>query len=102
MPGTVKKPAHVKAWSYAEKHPDYRTRSDYTLEDACDRLIDEWLQHTHWKVTAFGREWEGELSQINYGCDVFFTLRCPDPEDPNRTLCIEAPFEQFTPIGKRD
>lgn len=93
------KPHHVRAWEDAQR---YSARRHWPNEEACDRLIDQWLLSTTWKIEAFGRSWEGSLSEINDSCDVFFTLKVTDPDDPNKTIAITAPFEQFVPTGQTD
>lgn len=78
---------HVKAWKQA--------KGNTKRENA---LLEQWFEQL-WQVAAFGLTWEGTLSNINYACDVFFTLKVIDPADTNRTISIEAPFEQFRQKG---
>lgn len=95
------KQQHVRAWNQAKKHPAYRHRRNGTLEDACDRLIDQWLLFSsRWQIEACGRTWEGVLSHANYADDVFFTITITDPDDSNRTIAITAPFELFVELGE--
>lgn len=95
------KPNHVKAWKHALAHPDYRSRSDYTLEDASDSLIDHWLLHTgQWQVTVFGQEFQGSLKEVNYAdrdCPLF-TIEIIDPTDSDRPICIQVPFDRCAEV----
>jgi len=98
----MKQPPHVLAWKQALKHPKYQSRPDFSLEDACDRLLNQWLSSGLWQVKAFGRTWEGSLSNINYAGDVFFTITLLDPDDPARSMDIMAPFEQFIELSQEE
>lgn len=80
---------HVKAWEKA--------KGNQKREQA---LIRQW-DAVIWQIDAFGRTWEGPLTDINTDCDVFFTVQVVDPADANRTVLVKAPFEQFRQKGQQ-
>ena len=92
-------PEHVKEWKEALESPRYKHREDGTLTDACDRLTEQWLLFTRWRISALGPTWEGHLDDIN-------TARPDRPkfsmsfEKEGMMLTIAAFFDQFICLGQ--
>jgi hypothetical protein len=42
---------------------------------------------------------QGELCQVDYACDVIFTLKVPHG---NKTLHIKGPYEEFFPVEQKE
>ncbi len=82
---------HMADWERVERIQGYSSR-----ETAEKQLIGQWMDRV-WQTVVLGQLVHGKLKEVNYACDVYFTLEVPHGK---KTLYVKGPFEEFLPAGE--
>jgi hypothetical protein len=84
---------HIADWEKVGRIKAYSER-----EKSEKRLVGQWMDRV-WQTVVFGQLVQGELCQVDYPCDVIFTLEVPHG---NKTLHIKGPYEEFFPVEQKE